>query len=396
MSILTEISRLQTAKSDIAAAITAKGGTVNSGDGFSDFATDIGTIPTGGGGSPAPVEKDVNFYDYDGTLVAGYTIAEAQALSALPTAPDHSADTIPLTFQEWNYTLAQVNATTGKLNAGATYITTDGKTHMLLTFTAVSGYAPTIYFNKSDTSTLTIQLVDLSDDSVVWSTTNSNSGNQNATISGAYAGHFDLRWEITSGAGVYRFGNGAMSTSSIGGSVQNYRSTLTALYIGGGVTSIGVNAFYSCYSLMHVAVPNNITSIDSGAFNSCSSLIEIIIPDGVTSIGSSAFYNCSSSPQIIIPDGVTSIGDSAFQYGAVLFSVIIPNGVTSIGSSVFGNRTSVIEYDFSRCTSIPTLNNINAFTSIVSICIMKIPSALYATWRTATNWSTYAAYMVAV
>jgi len=45
MSIATNLQRLVTAKSDIADAITAKGGTVNSGDGFEEFPADILTIP---------------------------------------------------------------------------------------------------------------------------------------------------------------------------------------------------------------------------------------------------------------------------------------------------------------------------------------------------------------
>lgn len=48
MSIATNLQRLVDAKSDIAEAITAKGGTVNSGDGFEDFPDDIATIPSGG------------------------------------------------------------------------------------------------------------------------------------------------------------------------------------------------------------------------------------------------------------------------------------------------------------------------------------------------------------
>ena len=48
MSIANEISALATDRQDIATAITNKGGTVNAGDGFDNFATDIGTIPTGG------------------------------------------------------------------------------------------------------------------------------------------------------------------------------------------------------------------------------------------------------------------------------------------------------------------------------------------------------------
>ena len=48
MSIATNLQRLVTAKSDIADAITAKGGTVNQGDGFEEFPADIATIPEGG------------------------------------------------------------------------------------------------------------------------------------------------------------------------------------------------------------------------------------------------------------------------------------------------------------------------------------------------------------
>lgn len=41
------LQRLVNAKTSIANAITAKGGTVNSGDGYEEFSADIGSIPTG-------------------------------------------------------------------------------------------------------------------------------------------------------------------------------------------------------------------------------------------------------------------------------------------------------------------------------------------------------------
>lgn len=47
MSIATSLAALAQAKTDIADAITAQGGTVGAGDGFADFAADIGTIATG-------------------------------------------------------------------------------------------------------------------------------------------------------------------------------------------------------------------------------------------------------------------------------------------------------------------------------------------------------------
>lgn len=44
------VNRVKAAKTAIANAITAKGGTVSSGDGLEDFASDIATIPSGGSG----------------------------------------------------------------------------------------------------------------------------------------------------------------------------------------------------------------------------------------------------------------------------------------------------------------------------------------------------------
>ena len=68
----------------VADAIRAKAGTTDLlvwPDGFKAAVEGIQT--GGGGGSTSDVTmKDVNFYDYDGTLVASYTLAEAQTLTA--------------------------------------------------------------------------------------------------------------------------------------------------------------------------------------------------------------------------------------------------------------------------------------------------------------------------
>ena len=48
-TIAQNLARLQTARTAIANAITAKGGTVNNGDGFEQFPADIASIPSGGG-----------------------------------------------------------------------------------------------------------------------------------------------------------------------------------------------------------------------------------------------------------------------------------------------------------------------------------------------------------
>lgn len=64
MSIATSLTALQIAKTNIANAITDKGGTVASGDGFLDFASDIATIPTSS-----------SYFDYTNILKAQGIIA---------------------------------------------------------------------------------------------------------------------------------------------------------------------------------------------------------------------------------------------------------------------------------------------------------------------------------
>ena len=55
-----------------------------------------------------------------------------------------------------------------------------------------------------------------------------------------------------------------------------------------------------------------VTSIGSSVFNGCSGLTAITIPESVTSIGERTFYKCSNLTSIAIPKGVTSIENGAF------------------------------------------------------------------------------------
>ena len=172
--------------------------------------------------------------------------------------------------------------------------------------------------------------------------------------------------------------------------------SLSSITIPNGVTSIERAVFYNCYSLASITIPDSVTSIGSNAFYNCYSLASITIPDGVTSIGSYAFANCYSLSGITIPDGVTSIGSEAFANCYSLSSITIPDSVTSIDSYAFANCYGVKYYDFIKHTSVPTLSNSNAFNSITADCEIRVPAALADEWKAATNWSTYAQYIVGV
>ena len=104
----------------------------------------------------------------------------------------------------------------------------------------------------------------------------------------------------------------------------------------------------------------------------------------------------SAVQKVEIGEGVTSIGSHAFYYCPSLASITIPESVTSIRNNAFDSCYGMRYYDFTASASVPALSSTNAFSGIPSDCQMLIPSALYDEWSAATNWATYAKYMVAV
>ena len=244
----------------------------------------IAEIPTGGG---SVEEKDVNFYDWEGTLLFGYSVEEVRGMTSLP-APDTSpnyqtVDHDLLVFQEWNWNLTNIkswvqNHSDQSLGVGAIYTTTDLQNHN--------------YRNNP---------------------------------------------RLTNAKSIYMQKRGA---TSIGDNAFAYCNSLTAINVPDGVISIGGSAFYNCYSLTGINIPDGVTSIGNNAFAYCYSLTAINIPDGVTSIGGSAFYNCYSLTGINIPDGVTSIDTNAFQGCRELYDVVIHGKPALSNTNAFSGAPS--------------------------------------------------------
>ena len=185
-------------------------------------------------------------------------------------------------------------------------------------------------------------------------------------------------------------------------------SSLQSISIPNSITSIYSSAFEGCSSLQSINIPESVTSIGSDVFNNCSSLQSISIPNSVTSIYGSAFKNCSSLQPINIPEGVTSIGNYAFKNCSSLQSINIPEGVTSINGYAFEDCSSINKaiisssvgidsgvynfknyttFDFSGCSSIPTLSSSSAIGGDVRyVKVIYVPLDLYNEWINATNW----------
>ena len=440
---------LSTAKYAIIDAITEMEGTVNEGDGFADFPTAIRSIPKGGG-DMGTGDYWVKVIDYDGTVLAEKRLNDGDTYT-LPEPPTHDR----LTFQAWSSSTPIVDGvvTCNKNNimVGAVYKTTSGATEIDITLTAVTGTTFLLKFYKTAAGTMVIDWGDSSTEDVT--------GTGSMSLSHAYASVGDYTIKIIFD-GAYYFdtyiSNNTTSVvnytirrvfmsdkvTSISGNAFNNCRSLSTIVIPQGVTTIGSDAFRSCYSLSTIVIPQGVTSIGSYAFSSCNSLStivipqgvttigtyafngcfplstivipqgvtsignnafyscyslsSIVIPQGVTTIGSSAFYYCYSLSSVVIPQGVTTIGDDAFYNCRSLSTIVIPQGVTSIGGSAFNNCYPLILYDFTACTSVPTLSATNAFTNINQACRILVPAALVSAWKTATNWATYANYIVGV
>ena len=204
---------------DIAVAIQNKDGggqmTVD------EMPTRIASIPTGGG---SVEKKDVNFYDWEGTLLFGYSVEEVQAMTSLP-APDTSpnyqtVDHDLLTFQEWNWNLTNIktwvqNHSDQSLGVGAIYTTADGQNHY--------------YWN-------------------------------NPRLANVKSIYMQKR----------------------------------------GVTSIGNEAFYNCYSLTAINIPDGVTSIGNNAFQNCRELYDVVIHGKPALSNTNAFDGAPSTQKIYV------------------------------------------------------------------------------------------------
>lgn len=154
-------------------------------------------------------------------------------------------------------------------------------------------------------------------------------------------------------------------------------------------TLIGGNAFGYCSALTTVDFPV-VTRIGDYAFVGCSALTAVDFPV-VTRIGYKTFASCSALTIVDFPV-MTSTGYNAFDSCSALTTVDFPV-VTEIGYGVFRD-CSVLMALILRSETIATLDSTDAFsgTPIASgTGYIYVPFSLINSYKTASNWSTFAA-----
>ena len=326
----------------------------------SQMAAAIADIPDDSG-------SDVNFYDYDGTLMHAYTQAEALALAEMPQLPDHTADN--LTADGWNYTLAQMQAHVadyGRLDIGAVYHTTDGAMH--LTFEGDADHLEAaIHLQATVAGAVT---VDWGDGSAVetWAGTSA----ERKTHTYAAAGTYDVKVACSDGSfSLPSYICGTKTVTGVDGTTAVVTANLDGAYT-------------------HIFLPASLTSLGANCFNNCSSLRSVTLPASLTSLGN-CFYFCSSLRSVTLPASLTSLGANCFNNCYSLRSVTLPASLTSLGTNCFASCTILKEYHFLPATP-PTLAAADALT-VGDGTSIYVPTGSLSDYQTASVWSAWAAKM---
>lgn len=398
-----KLNRLIGTKEDIRKAIVSKGVSVSKDDTFSSYAGKIRAIPQEGGAFK-PLKSDVNFIDYDGTILYSYTANDFLNLVEMPSLPSSDG----LTCQEWNWNLEdakQYVRNHGIIDVGATYITDDGKTRFYIIIDSEELMTVPICIHRDNTCELYINWGDGESDAVsgsgdyIFRHTYSALGEYVITLDASEDAilHFPNYTNIvgdSDNSGTIEIENRIIQRVEIGKyftrlSARSFQDIpLTTITIPKNVTMMTAGVFENCYRLKAIVIPNGMTQLGAYGFLGCKSLASVSIPNTVTMISSSAgttnssnelFYGCSSLQRLCLPDSLTTFGSKECCYNcSALSELAFAKTITAIPSSNFSGCESLMKIElpenlrtiasssFSRCRSLLELIFPSGLTSIGS------------------------------
>ena len=285
-----------------------------------------------------PDPSDVNFYDYDGSVIYSYTKKDFLELTELPAYPQHDG----LAAQGWNWTLDGAKAYVAKYGAceiGQSYVTDDGKTRVYIDIAETERLSVKMIFTQDMGQGVTISWGDGQSE-----VTQDTTGAQTMTHTYAQAGAYLITLEAAQGCSVML---GSSTDAMTGDSMlQHQKSFITSQYFGGrspviaieigaGVTALGTQSLLGLTRMEYITIPTGLTTLYYGAFMACNQAKAIHIPAGVTHVNSFMFRGCYAAEAITLPEGVLDCGKYTFFGCTHLERAAIPEGVTAVGDCAF-------------------------------------------------------------
>ncbi|MCQ2070796.1 MAG: leucine-rich repeat domain-containing protein, partial [archaeon] len=150
------------------------------------------------------------------------------------------------------------------------------------------------------------------------------------------------------------------------------KGTITSVVVDEGISSIGMNAFYTCGALKSVSLPSTLASIGDKAFYQCYSLEDIDL-SSVSTIGSYAFNMCKCLVSIDLTS-LTIPGSSVFYGCSSLETVTVDGSLYTVGTGMFYGCTSLKGIDIETAVSIGN----GAFQNCTSMTYVSLPADLEA------------------
>ena len=368
----------------------------------------------GGGNNPAAIsENDVNFYDYDGTLLYAYGKDEFLKLKELPPLPTQPG----LICQSWNYDFDEaldfVNRC-GILDIGALYITDDGATRLYIEITEDN---TTIPLSVSVNGTAYIDWGDGTDIEVFVNKKSHvyNVGKYCISIHPDGDSNLCLNEVTTTNTGSY---------NSIFGYIYNESTkkackTLKGVNVGKNIHFIYTGTFNTCV-LNYITIPNNVKHCMNGTNNECYMCCKtIIFPktfkpssfydnsnvvsgnrrnvinvnkyDAITSIDYSPkriFIDCDTLYISTFNHGdiITTAHNLNVSSSSVMKKLTICNNCDTIENLPY--RRQIECCDFSKNIQVPILKSTSGL-NISGNTYVIVPFHLYDEWKNSTNWANY-------
>lgn len=352
-----------------------------------------------GGGSPTPpptpaeIEpKDVNFIDYDGTVLYAYTTDELADLNELPPNTEHAG----LVAQGWNFTLEELQENGLPCVVGQSYTTDDGATRF--------------YVTVKENKTLNIKNISGTGE-IDWGdgvTFNINSyGNPHS-----YEEPGKYVISIRPKSGKVTLSGNMFSLSKLEDDNVSMSATVDKIEIGENFQVTDSNAFSYLPNLEYITVSKN-TPVFRAEMRFCcklksltvfSNVDNLSIPTftGCYSLGSyscnatysSSLYSgistdCKNLKLFTIPYAAITVGENTFAYKYGISKVVVPPDVTNIRNYAFGNNRALLVVQFNSVTP-PSLYSSSVFSGCSTSLKIYVPDGSEDAYKTATNWTSHA------
>ena len=339
--------------------------------------------------------NDVNFFDYDGTLLYSYTYEEACALTELPPLPVHEG----LEVREWNYTLEDIKAQ-GHLGPWDNYdiyfpvgdFTFEGKTYKAYTYNGESvedlGFG---YLFDGEPSEDNLEYLYICNEDGEW--------------------YEDGRWFVNGTILVGKADVGACVYDADGNQVEHPNTyILERDFTGYAPSRIGAR-------LSVISIPNIEIEFLSNTFDN--SLIRSLrIPISISYIPAGYHFIQNATIKEFYWNGYGRVYRNFFHNCYVEgFTLNIPNNFAEVDNFPMDIFTSILKFpktiefctinnaysnndkyhkyrvfDFTSLKTIPSIDYIPNLGTYFKGAIV-VPDELYDDWVNATNWSECATFI---